>query len=335
MEVLRTPEDCFDGLPDYDFAPHYREVTAEDGTALRYHFIDEGPRDADPILLLHGNPSWCYLYRAMIPGLVARGHRVVALDLMGMGRSDKPVDPDVYSLASHVAWMEQWLVAEDLNRVTLFCQDWGGTAGLNLLPVQGDRFARVIASNTGLPTGQGATKMIADWLAYSQSVDVLPIGFLLQSATTRELTAEEQQAYMAPFPDGTYQASPKRFPLLIPLQEDNPGVPQAKAHLGVPDHVGEAVSDRVQRQGHDFVRRSCAYSDAGADPRGPRPAARRARGTGPLPPGGCTQRAGRDHRRLHPGQPGLNWPCAYACPGAVQCGLAPARGTAETASSRT
>ena len=229
MEVLRTPEDCFDGLPDYDFAPHYREVTAEDGTALRYHFIDEGPRDADPILLLHGNPSWCYLYRAMIPGLVARGHRVVALDLMGMGRSDKPVDPDVYSLAGHVGWMEQWLVAEDLNRVTLFCQDWGGTAGLNLLPVQGDRFARVIASNTGLPTGQGATKMIADWLAYSQSVDVLPIGFLLQSATTRELTAEEQQAYMAPFPDGTYQASPKRFPLLIPLQEDNPGVPQAKA----------------------------------------------------------------------------------------------------------
>ena len=108
MEILRTPDERFEGLTDYDFAPHYRQVTARDGSALRLHFLDEGPRDAAPVLLLHGNPAWCYLYRHMIPALVARGHRVVALDLMGMGRSDKPVDQGVFTLAQHVDWMGQW-----------------------------------------------------------------------------------------------------------------------------------------------------------------------------------------------------------------------------------
>ena len=224
VEFLRTPNARFEGLADYDFEPRYREVAAADGTPLRLHFVDEGPRDADPVLLLHGNPSWCYLYRHMVPGLVAQGHRVVALDLMGMGRSDKPVDADDYTLAGHVDWMAQWLVGEDLKRITLFCQDWGGTAGLNLLPAHGDRFARVIASNTGLPAGRGMNKFLEDWLTFSQSVDELPIGALMNSGTTRELSPEEIRAYEAPFPDGSYQASPKRFPLLIPVQPDNPGV---------------------------------------------------------------------------------------------------------------
>ncbi|MGA2835321.1 MAG: haloalkane dehalogenase [Acidimicrobiales bacterium] len=229
MEVLRTPDERFEGLRDYGFDPRYREVVADDGTPLRFHFVDEGPQDAAPVLLLHGNPTWCYLYRHMIPELAARGHRVVALDLMGMGRSDKPVDPDEYTLARHVDWMGQWLVAEDLDRITLFCQDWGGTAGLNLLPVHGERFARVIASNTGLPAGRGMNAFMEGWLAFSQSVDQLPVGGLLQSGTSRTLSPDELLAYEAPFPDGSYQASPKRFPLLIPLQPDNPGVAQAKS----------------------------------------------------------------------------------------------------------
>ena len=229
MDVLRTPDERFADLVDFDFTPHYRTVSASDGTALRMHFIDEGPRDAPPVLLLHGNPSWSYLYRHMVPGLVARGHRVLAPDLIGMGRSDKPADQDDYTMAAHVDWLSQWLVGEDLERITLFCQDWGGTAGLNLLPLHGERFDRVVASNTGLPEGRGMNKFMEGWLAFSQSVDVLPVGGLLQGGTTRELTPAEVAAYEAPFPDGSYQAGPKRFPLLIPVQPDNPGVPMAEA----------------------------------------------------------------------------------------------------------
>jgi haloalkane dehalogenase len=128
-----------------------------------------------------------------------------------------------------VDWMGQWLEAEDLSNATLFCQDWGGILGLCLLPGYGDRIARAIASNTGLPEGQGVDKVMADWLAFSQSVDVLPVGALVQGGTTRELSEPEVAAYDAPYPDGTFQASPKRFPVLIPLQPDNPGVAQAKA----------------------------------------------------------------------------------------------------------
>jgi haloalkane dehalogenase len=147
------------------------------------------------------------LYRHLIPGLVARVHRVVAPDLMGMGRSDKPADPDTFTLARHVDWLSQWLVGEDLRRITLFCQDWGGTAGLNLLPLHGERFERVIASNTGLPTGQGMNKFMEDWLAFSQSGDELPISVLVNAVTTRELTPDERLAYEAPFPDGSYPSA--------------------------------------------------------------------------------------------------------------------------------
>jgi haloalkane dehalogenase len=225
MQFLRTPDDRFADLVDYDFAPHYREVTAADGTALRFHFVDEGPRTAAPVLLLHGNPSWSYLHRHMIRGLVARGHRVVALDLMGMGRSDKPTQRSDYTMANHIHWMSQWLVVEDLTDVTLYCQDWGGLTGLHLLPLHPERFARVIASNTGLPTGEGANKFMQQWLEFSQSVDELPIGALVASGTTRALSADEQAAYLAPYPDGSYQTSALQFPLLIPVQPDNPGVP--------------------------------------------------------------------------------------------------------------
>ena len=149
----------------------------------------------------------------MIQGLAKRGHRVIALDLMGMGRSDKPTDKADYSLANHVDWMSQWLEAEGLSNITMYCQDWGGITGLNLLPFHGDRFARVIASNTGLPTGEGAGPAVDQWLAFVASVDALPISALIQGGTTRKLSAGELAAYNAPFPDGSYQASPLAFPL--------------------------------------------------------------------------------------------------------------------------
>lgn len=228
MDVKRTPEDRFEGLEGYDFEPRYREVAAEDGTPLRFHFVDEGPRDAPPVLLLHGNPSWSYLHRHMIRGLAGRGHRVVALDLMGMGRSDKPVERQVYSLAAHVDWVSQWLAGEDLSDVTLYCQDWGGLIGLHLLRLHPDRFARVVASNTGLPEGQGENRFMREWLEFSQSVDVLPVGALVDGGTSRPLSAGERAAYDAPFPDGSYQAAPLEFPLLIPVQPDNPGVPMCR-----------------------------------------------------------------------------------------------------------
>jgi haloalkane dehalogenase len=161
----------------------------------------------------------------MISGLAERGHRVVALDLMGHGRSDKPAARSDYTLASHVDWMQQWLVAEDLTDVTLYCQDWGGLAGLHLLRLEPDRFARVIASNTGVPTGEGVNKFMEWWLDFSQKADSLPIANLIGGSCTRQLSEPELAAYEAPYPDGSYQMSPLQFPLLIPIQPDNPGVP--------------------------------------------------------------------------------------------------------------
>jgi haloalkane dehalogenase len=228
MDVLRTPDERFSDLDGYDFAPHYRDVEADDGTVLRYHFVDEGPRGAAPVLLLHGNPSWSYLHRHMIRGLAGKGHRVVALDLMGMGRSDKPTNREDYTLARHVDWMSQWLVAEDLADITLYCQDWGGTTGLHLLRLHPERFARVVASNTGLPVGEGVNRFMQQWLDYSQNVDELPISKLIDGGTSRTLTEAERRAYDAPFPDSSYQISALQFPLLIPLQPDNPGVPMCR-----------------------------------------------------------------------------------------------------------
>ncbi|MDX2169516.1 MAG: haloalkane dehalogenase [Deltaproteobacteria bacterium] len=229
MQVLRTPEERFAGLDGYDFAPRYRVVVADDGTPLRFHFVDEGPRQAPPVLLLHGNPTWSYLHRHMVRGLVERGHRVVALDLMGMGRSDKPADPEFYTLARHLDWMSQWLLGEDLREVTLYGQDWGGSTGLLLATRHPDRFARLIASNTGLPVGEGVPPFLQAWLELTQSVPELDIGGLVSGGTTRSLTAAEQRAYWAPFPDAAFQVCVKRFPLLIPLQPDNPGVPLTRA----------------------------------------------------------------------------------------------------------
>ncbi len=228
MEVLRTPDERFENLEDYDFDPHYADVRAGDGTVLRLHYIDEGPVDAAPILLMHGNPSWCYLYRKMIGPLVSAGHRVVAPDLIGFGRSDKPTAAEDYTIDSHYDWLTQWLTGLDLKDITLFAQDWGGMLGTLLVAHHPQRFARVCMSNTGLPAGEGTSPALDQWLEFSQSTPVLPISDILNGASAGGVSDAAKTAYEAPFPEERFKIAARKFPLLIPAQPDNPGVKVAK-----------------------------------------------------------------------------------------------------------
>jgi haloalkane dehalogenase len=221
MKVLRTPDDRFEGLADWPFAPRYAEVKDTGGTELRMAYVDEGPRDAAPVLLMHGEPSWSYLYRKIIPGLVARGHRVLAPDLIGFGRSDKPADRADYTYGRHVDWTSQWLTGLDLKDITLFCQDWGGLIGLRLVAAYPERFAGVAVANTGLPTGTGMTEGFANWLAFSQKIPIMAVGALLQGGSVRELTPAEVAAYDAPFPDESYKEGARQFPTLVPVTPEH------------------------------------------------------------------------------------------------------------------
>ncbi|MCI3133625.1 haloalkane dehalogenase [Phenylobacterium aquaticum] len=221
MKVLRTPDERFEGLADWPFAPRYAEVTDADGTVLRMAYVDEGPRDAAPVLLMHGEPSWSYLYRKIIPGLVARGHRVLAPDLIGFGRSDKPADRADYTYGRHVDWTSQWLTGLDLKDITLFCQDWGGLIGLRLVAAYPERFAALAIANTGLPTGTGMTEGFANWLAFSQKIPIMAVGALLQGGSVRELTPAEVAAYDAPFPDESYKEGARQFPTLVPVTPEH------------------------------------------------------------------------------------------------------------------
>lgn len=230
MEILRTPDERFAGLDGFDFSPHYSEVIdGQDGTRLRIHHLDEGPRDAAPVLLMHGEPSWCYLYRRFIPDLVARGHRVVAPDLVGFGRSDKPARRDDYTYERHVQWMSDWLTQLDLTGITLFCQDWGGLIGLRLVAAFPDRFARVVVSNTGLPVGAGVTDGFRAWLDFSQNVPVFPVGMIVNGGCHRDLSPAEVAAYDAPFPDETYKEGARQFPTLVPITPEHGSVAENKA----------------------------------------------------------------------------------------------------------
>ena len=226
MEILRTPDDRFDDLDGYPFEPHYSPVSAGDGQKLRVHHIDEGPADAAPVLLMHGEPSWSYLYRTMIPPLAAAGHRVIAPDLVGFGRSDKPSSVDDYTYQRHVDWMEGWLLGLDLRDITLFCQDWGGLIGLRLVAAHPDRFARVVVANTMLPIGRGTpSEAFTAWREFSKKADPFPISWVLQGATVDEISETALAGYDAPFPDETYKAGAKIFPSLVPISEDDPAVP--------------------------------------------------------------------------------------------------------------
>ncbi len=219
MDLLRTPDERFENLPGYDFSPHYVEV---DG--IRIHYVDEGPRDAPVVLLMHGEPSWSYLYRRMIPLIAGAGRRVLAPDLVGFGRSDKPTRREDYTYARHLGWMTAWFDALELRDVTLFCQDWGGLLGLRMVAAAPDRFARVVAANTFLPTGnEPFPKAFKQWQEHSQKVEVFDIGAAIQMGTTLEVAPEILAAYDAPFPDESYKAGARQFPMLVPTSPDAPG----------------------------------------------------------------------------------------------------------------
>ena len=229
MKVLRTPDAAFAALPDFPFAPHFCEIRdAATGTPLRIHYIDEGPRDAPVVLMMHGEPTWSYLYRHMIGPVAQAGYRVVAPDLVGFGKSDKPAAKSDYTYAAHVAWMRQWVEALGLTNITLACQDWGSLVGLRLVAAMPERFSGVVLSNGGLPEGGPAPRAFAIWRAFSQWSPLFPIGKIISKGTKRGLSPEEIAAYDAPFPDAGYKAGARIFPSLVPFA-GNPAVPDQQA----------------------------------------------------------------------------------------------------------
>jgi len=225
MEVLRTPDDRFAALPDFPFAPHYVEVPGgEAGDRLRVHYLDEGPRDGKVVLLMHGEPSWCFLYRKMIPTLVAAGLHCIAPDLVGFGRSDKPADRAAYSYAGHVEWMRAALFDElELHEITLVGQDWGGLLGLRLVGEHPDRFERVVAANTFLPTGDPPPgDAFLRWQRFSQTVEDFDAGVIVSLGCASPLSEAVLAAYNAPFPDDRYKAGARQFPMLVPTSPADP-----------------------------------------------------------------------------------------------------------------
>ena len=231
MHALRTPDDRFDHLVGYPFAPRYVEVDAGDGSSdrLRVHYLDEGPADGEIVLLLHGEPSWSYLYRHMIPVLIDAGLRCIAPDLIGFGRSDKPAARADYTYARHVEWMRAALFGSeaegglDLTHVTLVAQDWGGLIGLRLVGEHPERFARVVAANTFLPTGDhNPGDAFLAWQRFSQEVPVFHVGGIVKGGCATDLVADVVAGYDAPFPDETYKEGARQFPLIVPTTPDDP-----------------------------------------------------------------------------------------------------------------
>jgi haloalkane dehalogenase len=226
MKVLRTPDERFDGLPGYDFDPHYLDVQAPDGSALRMHYIDEGRRDADTVLLLHGEPSWSFLHRKMIPPIVSAGLRAVAPDLIGFGRSDKPASRTDYTYQSHMNWLTGFIESAGLNDVTMFCQDWGGLLGLRLAAEKPERFARIVAANTFLPTGDMPLgDAFEAWRDYSQNAETFDIGRIVNGGCVGDLAEVVVRGYDAPFPDDSYKEGARQFPALVPSSPDDPAAP--------------------------------------------------------------------------------------------------------------
>ncbi len=226
MKALRTPEDRFKDLPGYPFEPHYVDVPDGEGGTLRMHYVDEGPRDRAVVLLLHGEPSWSYLYRKMIPPLVEAGHRVIAPDLIGFGRSDKPSEKSDYTYQRHVDWVTSFISQLGLKDITYFGQDWGALIGLRIVGGHPELFKRVIIGNGGLPTGdQGANEAFLRWQKFSQESPAFDIGRVVQGGTVTTLSDEVVAAYNAPFPDDSYKAGARIFPTLVPTSPDNPAAP--------------------------------------------------------------------------------------------------------------
>ena len=223
MEALRTPDERFENLDGYAYSPNYLEIEDTEGGSLRLHYVDEGPKDGEVVLLMHGEPSWSYLYRTMIPVLNKAGYRTIAPDLIGFGRSDKPSKRSDYTYARHVAWMLEAFDQLKLDNVTLFCQDWGGLIGLRLVAARPDKFARVVAGNTFLPTGdQTPSDAFFKWQSFSQSVPEFPAGGIIKGATVLPMSDAAIAGYDAPYPDESYKEGARQFPMLVPSSPDNP-----------------------------------------------------------------------------------------------------------------
>jgi len=225
METIRTPDERFEALPGFDFTPNYVTIDDGEGGTLRVHHLDEGPADGPIVLLLHGEPSWSFLYRHMIPVLTGRGFRCIAPDLVGFGRSDKPTQQSDYTYARHVAWASAHLFdALGLTDITLVCQDWGGLIGLRLVAEAPERFARVVVANTGLPDGtQRLSDALVAWQNFAATTEDFPVGFIVNGGCTTDLDAAVIAAYDAPFHEDAAKAGARIFPSLIPTSPDMPG----------------------------------------------------------------------------------------------------------------
>lgn len=218
QDFLRTDEARFAAVPDFPYAPHYTMVGG-----LRVAYIDEGPRDAPAVLLMHGEPTWSFLYRKMIPVLLQAGFRVIAPDLIGFGRSDKPTRAADYSYLHHVLWMSAWLETLDLQRLTLFCQDWGSLVGLRMVAAAPQRFDRVVLANGGLPTGTTPVpRAFKIWRAFARYSPWFPIGRIVKAGCLDGLTPQEVAAYDAPFPTRAHRVAARVFPGFVPTTPDNP-----------------------------------------------------------------------------------------------------------------
>lgn len=246
MEALRTPDSAFEDLPGYGFSPNYVDIADGLGSTLRMHYVDEGPSEGAPILLLHGQPAWSYLYRKMIPGLVAAGHRVIAPDLVGFGKSDKPLGRESYTYTRHVGWVEEFIRTLDLNGVTLFGQDWGSLIGLAVAARNGERFDRIVIANGALPDPRKAEAIatavskssnpgaFAQWQKFVAASDELDIPGLMKTASAMgesidgyepsPISDAEAAAYGAPFPDKTFQGGALAFPSLVASQGEDDDV---------------------------------------------------------------------------------------------------------------
>ena len=223
MKILRTPDECFDNLEDYPFEPNYIDLEHH-GQTLRMHYLDENSESKEVVLLMHGEPTWSYLYRKIIPILVSNGKRVIAPDLIGFGKSDKPTAREDYSYANHIKWVETLIKKLDLKNITFFAQDWGGLIGLRLLAKYPDLYDGLVVSNSGLPIGSGATEGFMQWLEFSQSVEDFDCGKIVNQGSLKQLSKAEIAAYNAPFPDDSYKAGPRVFPTLVPITKEHPQV---------------------------------------------------------------------------------------------------------------
>jgi haloalkane dehalogenase len=230
MDALRTPDNRFADLVGYPFSPHYVDVRATDTPALRMHYVDEGPTDGPPVVLLHGEPTWSYLYRTMIPPLAAAGRRVLAPDLIGFGRSDKPIRTTDYTYLRHVEWVTSWFESLDLTDVTLVVQDWGSLIGLRIAAEQGHRIGRIVVANGFLPTADRPANIAFQvWRAFAKYTPVLPCGRLVAIGTVTKLSADIRAGYDAPYPGKQFQAGARAFPQLVPTSPDDPAIPANRA----------------------------------------------------------------------------------------------------------